>query len=187
MKRSFNITIIDFQKHYKSKTIMIKDLIISNRVTVFNGKNGAGKSTLLKAIVKLISYQGKIVSSYSFSYMPEHPIFPLDITVEEFLKNLCHESENDYDYNEFLSQYSLKHKIDCKISTLSKGMKTKLNLIQCLSQKVDVYVLDEPLSGLDDDAIQILIEYIRTSNRNFVISSHNVDAFHKLEKEIIYL
>jgi len=52
------------------------------------GVNGSGKSTLLKAIAGLIKYEGIIENNLKVSYMSEHPVFPTDLTVIEFLRTL---------------------------------------------------------------------------------------------------
>ena len=166
--------------------VKIDKISINKRVTLFIGKNGSGKSTLLKAVSNLISYEGEIITSKSISYMPENPIFPKEITVKEFLFNLYQLEPNDYDYNDLIVKFGLKDKIHEKINALSKGMQAKLNLIQSLMVDKDLYLLDEPLSGLDETSTKILVDYIKNSKKNFIISSHLEETFLGLECEVIY-
>ena len=187
MSTNFNIKIVDFTKSYPNKVIQIKNLSITKKVTIFVGENGSGKSTILKAISKLIKYQGTISSTYTFSYMPENPLFPVDITVEQFLYNLYNTSSNNYDYNKYLTKYGLINKLHSTTNTPSKGMKATLNLIQCLMRNTDVYILDEPLNGLDEESVNTLIKDIENSNKHFIISSHLEDTIKVLDKEIINL
>ena len=181
------ISITEFTKTYDKKVIHFKTLSINHKVTIFIGENGSGKSTILKAIVNLISYQGNINSDFTYSYMPEHPAFPINITVKQFLLNLYQIFKNDYDYHCLLTDYGLETRLNDEISTLSKGMKAKLNLIQCLMRNTDVYILDEPLGGLDDQSVKKLIKYIKNSPKNYIISTHIKDAFQDLDKEVIYI
>lgn len=181
------LSVNDFQKEYKGKVIHFQKIDISKRVTIFVGENGSGKSTVLKAISKRISYQGTICAPEVMSYMSEHPTFPQDITVHDFLYYLSQNDEIEYDYNQLLIKYKLKQKENDCISTLSKGMKAKLNLIQCLMRKSDIYLLDEPLSGLDHESIKTLVEDIKRSKKYFVIASHQSEAFQSLESELIYI
>lgn len=187
MSITFKIRIDHFTKTYPEKVIHIKNVSLTKKVTIFVGENGSGKSTILKGILQLISYEGIILSNHTFSYMPENPNFPLDITVKQFLSNLYHTSTNDYDYHPFITEYGLEDKINSYISTLSKGMKAKINLIQCFMRNTDVYVLDEPLNGLDEESVKLLIIHINKSSKHFIISSHLAEAFKVLDKEVLFL
>jgi len=187
MSTSFKIKINNFTKTYPEKVIHIESMSLTKKVTIFVGENGSGKSTILKGLLKLISYQGTISSNYTVSYMPENPHFPLDITVNQLLFNLYQITNNDYDYHSFISEYGLEGKLHSMINTLSKGMKSKLNLIQCIMRDTDVYILDEPLNGLDEESVTKLINHINNTNKHFIISSHLEGAFKVLNKEIISL
>lgn len=187
MSTPFKIRIDNFTKRYPDKVIHIEKVSLTKKVTIFVGENGSGKSTILKGLLNLINYEGVILSKHTLSYMPENPSFPLDITVRQFLSNLHHTSTNDYDYYQFLIEYGLESKINSYIHTLSKGMKAKLNLIQCFMRNTDVYILDEPLNGLDEESVKMLLKHINKSSKNFIISSHLEDAFKVLDKEIVYL
>lgn len=180
------IEIKNFTKIYKNKVITIPDIAIKSKVTLLIGKNGSGKSTILKAIAGMIKYKGTISTIKSISYMPENPSFPNEITLNQFLYNLYQIDDIDYDYKGLLTKFSLKSKIDEYINALSKGMKAKLNLIQCLMAQKEVYLLDEPLSGLDEKSVQLLVEYIHKTDKVFIISSHLEEAFEKLDSEVIY-
>ncbi|AIO19305.1 SkfA peptide export ATP-binding protein SkfE [Candidatus Izimaplasma bacterium HR1] len=185
MSTSSAIQISNFTKKYVNKTISIHRLEIKNRVTLFIGENGSGKSTVLKALMSIISFEGEVNHSNTLSFMPENPFFPRDITVEEFLFNLSQLNPNDYDYKPYLTKYGLNSKKTEDISSLSKGMKAKLNLIQCLIRNSDYYLLDEPLSGLDEGSVNILVNDIKKSSKSFIVSSHLEEAFDDLEKEVI--
>ncbi len=187
MNTEYTIEINNFSKSYKNKDIKLVNIIINKKVTMLIGENGSGKSTLIKAILGLISYEGEIICPYKPSFMPEFPHFPEDITCNNFLFNLGQIHKNDHDYLSLCKEFSILDKIDCKISTLSKGMKSKLNLVQCLAMKADVYILDEPLSGLDKESVKKLVSYIRNSEKSYIISSHIKTAFNKLNKDVIEL
>jgi ABC-2 type transport system ATP-binding protein len=172
-----------FYKRYRNKTVELPSITINSPITLILGKNGSGKSTLLKAITKQISFQGTISKQLKISYMPEFPSFPLDITVKEFLLNLYQPSNNDYDYNQLLTVFGLRSKVNAYIKDLSKGMKTKLNVIQCLMRNAELYCLDEPFNGLDEKSKKILISLIQSKQDHyFLITSHeNVEWEKKVE------
>ncbi len=182
------IEVNDFVKEYKNCEIRIEKLQIKDRVTLVIGENGSGKSTLFKGISNLINYQGEIIVNTKISYMSEFPKYPIDVTVNQFLTKLSNlQKDKSIDFLELLNYFDLINKIDENISRLSKGMKAKLNLIQCLMIPAELYILDEPLSGLDNDSIEKLIKYINKESKSFLISSHIENAFHSLEKQVIYL
>lgn len=186
MSTKSRIVIRNFKKKYHNCDIKIDHLILDNKVTLFIGHNGSGKSTLLKAMANLISFRGDISPNLSYSYMPENPCFPKDTTVNNFLSKLYQLNKNDYDYKGLLTNFSLEEKLHEKISTLSKGMQSKLNLIQCLMQSSDIYLLDEPLSGLDEESVKILVEYIVKSEKRYIVSSHIENPFRTLSYGVVY-
>ena len=182
------IEINNFIKKYENCKIMIDKAIIKDKVTLIVGENGSGKSTLFKAINNLINFQGEISINIRISYMPEFPKYPIDVTVNQFLTGLLKIQKNKtISFLELLNYFDLIEKIEENISDLSKGMQAKLNLIQCLMIPAELYILDEPLSGLDYDSCEKLINYINKEDKSFLISSHLEDAFSSLHKQVIYL
>lgn len=177
------IHIKDVTKKYKNIMLTYNNITIHKRITLLLGENGSGKSTLLKAIMNGIKYTGEISIVGTYSYMPEVPSFPVDTTVDSFLKTLSPQVE----HHELLAMFHLTQKQDALISTLSKGMKAKLNVIQCLMEDVDWYLLDEPLSGLDYDGLSTLIQYISRSKKRFIIATHLQAAFQSLEMDVILI
>ena len=182
------IKMLNFSKKYQNEVVSINDIFITNRITLLLGKNGSGKSTLLKAIGGLIKYEGSIDLIGKVSYMSEITSFPDDLTVSEFIYSLSnlskasvHEKEIEYLFNNF----NMMNKKNELLSSLSKGMKAKVNLIQVLIEQSDIYLLDEPINGLDKDGIVCLINYLAKSENAFIISTHIIDDFKKLKSEVI--
>lgn len=184
------INVKDFTKRYKKEEVFIKSLVISKRVTLIVGENGAGKSTILRAIGGFIKYEGDIKVNGKISYMSEFSHFPVDLKVNEFINSLKHissDTKSDEELKDLFKLFNLEDKLDLLLSSLSKGMKAKLNLIQCLMENKDIYILDEPISGLDKDGVKSLIKYIKKSLGNYIISTHLLDDFKDISNEVIYL
>lgn len=178
------LRIDNFKKEYKNKIVEIDNIILNKRVSLIVGENGCGKSTLLKAIAGLIKYQGEISLFPDSCYLSENPSYPYSITVNLFLKSLASiDKSSDTIIDFFLDLFSLKEKRESPINNLSKGMLQKLNLIQCLMQDKELYLLDEPYSGLDKKTVMLLNDYIKNSKKKFIISSHlkNFSDFEDLE------
>ena len=184
------IKISNFSKLYKIEEVIIRDILITNRITLLLGKNGSGKSTILRAIGGFIRYKGNIQISGKVVYMSEFTCFPTDITVKDFIYSLNKVSMNkttEIEIENLFKLFNLSNKTSHLISSLSKGMKAKLNLVQVLIEKSDIYLLDEPINGLDKDGVKCLINYLEKSDKNFIISTHLIDDFKNLKSEVIYL
>lgn len=186
----YPIKVFNFIKEYKNEVVTIKDFIIGKRITLLVGKNGSGKSTILRAIAGFIKYEGIVEVSGKVSYMSELPYFPNDLTMDEFISSLNSISKiknKESDIKELLRLFKIEGKRKQLLSSLSKGMKAKVNLIQCLMEEADIYLLDEPISGLDKDGVNCLIKYIDNSEKIFIISTHLVSDFKDVSNEVINL
>ena len=131
---------------------------------LFLGQNGSGKSTTIKLILNYLKGEkGLINRDYnSYCYMPEKTILPDYITIEEFLKDLAYLSKN-CDYERYLETFNMEKNL--LIGGLSKGNKQKVALIQLLMEDKDLYVLDEPTNGLDQESINILVKLLKEKNK----------------------
>ena len=186
----YSIKVSNFSKKYKIEEVIIKDILITNRITLLIGKNGSGKSTLLRSIGGFIKYKGDIQINGKVAYMSEFTSFPTDLSVKEFIYSLNKVSKNkttEKEINNLFKLFNLSNKTSHLLSSLSKGMKAKINLVQVLIEKSDIYLLDEPINGLDKDGVKCLINYLETSNKYFLISTHLIDDFKNLKSEVINL
>jgi len=184
------ISVKDFRKKYRKHIVLINDLTINKRVNLLVGKNGSGKSTLLKGISQLISYDGEIIVNGKTCFMSEEINYPNDLFLIEFLIQLNRISKNPINPNkidDLLVNFDLFNKKNKKLNSLSKGMKAKVNIVQCLMESADIYLLDEPLSGLDKKGVSCLISYIKESTNKFVISTHLATDFSEISNEVFYL
>ena len=179
--------ITEFKKQYKGDTVEMADIYTDKRILVLKGDNGSGKSTVLKAISNMISYKGQIESKGTKSFMSETVKFPSDMTVMEVVNSINYidqiSSEN---ITKLVDQFDIAHKLNEKISTLSKGMKMKLQLICTFLIEKDIYILDEPFSGLDRASVVNLVGYILKSKKRFIIATH-IDIDFKEECDVIML
>jgi ABC-2 type transport system ATP-binding protein len=148
---------------------------------LFIGHNGSGKSTTVKLILNLIrNKKGIINRDYnSYCYMPERTTLPDYITVEDFLKDLSFLSKN-CDYERYLEIFNMER--NTLISSLSKGNKQKVALIQLLMEDKDLYVLDEPTNGLDQESINTLIKLLKEKNKKgktIIVVTHYKKLFNR--------
>ena len=142
------------------------------------GENGAGKTTLFRSIAGLESCKGTIESEFKplknhLGLLQTHPFFFSKITGQEYLQLLCNarnmelpdlQKNNIFDLP--LNQYA---------STYSTGMKKKLAFLGVLLQKNEVFILDEPFNGVDNQSnliITKIIHQLKKQNKIVLISSH---------------
>ena len=123
------------------------------------GPNGSGKTTLIKLINDLLTpTSGEVLinglkpgveSKKIISYLPERTYLNMNLRVEEVI---AYFKDFYTDFDEDKAHKLLdKLKIDSKtkLKTLSKGTKEKVQLILVMSRKADLYILDEPIGGVD--------------------------------------
>ncbi len=182
------IRITKYEKQYKKTKITINHAHSTNRITLIKGANGSGKTTLLKSIANLNHYQGTIEVCYPAYYIEETALFPGAMRVRDYLSALASLNKiPNRKCHYLLGYFAMTSYIDKQFSTLSKGMKQKINLIQTLMVPSNCYLLDEPLSGLDNQTIHKLIKLIKAAKSHFIIATHNPTLFHTLNPEIITL
>ncbi|UMT74928.1 ATP-binding cassette domain-containing protein [Staphylococcus roterodami] len=161
--------------------------IPKNSITLIDGYNGSGKSVTLKLIAKIYKpTSGKLISNGVVSYAPDQFPTSLNLTLDEYFNYLkkiyklpTYSKMIDY----MVSNFNLEQFLDFKVNNCSKGTRQKVNIIQCLVKPADIYILDEPFSGLDKDSIDFLGNYLCEikSKATIIISSHE----HNINKKII--
>lgn len=144
----------------------------------FVGDNGSGKTTLFKCIAGIESHDGNIHSELSnikdhLGYLQTTPIFLSRITGWEYLKLLC--SSRQISEEKFEEHNIFDLPLREYAENYSTGMKKKLALTGLLLQKNELFILDEPFSGVDlHSNIKILkiIQDLKASGKTLLISSH---------------
>lgn len=171
-------------KSYLNKTF---DLEIKNKdQLLIVGKNGSGKSTLVKLITKYIKPSSGLIKTNisKISYLEEQISLPNHLIVKDYLniiENIKKSPLNYYLINEF------KIPLDKKINELSKGNKQKLAIITAFTGNSCLVVLDEPLNGLDDEAIEIFLNYIESYDQALIIITHYLNLYEHLNLKVISL
>ena len=164
------------------------------------GKNGAGKSTLMKLINDLlvptsgsIKFKGKPLGVYSKShiaFLPEQTYLDKYTTIEYSL-NLFEDFYKDFDRKKaekLLESLDLDPKQ--KILKMSKGMQEKFQLALVMSRKADLYVLDEPLGGVDPATRDYILDTILKNfddGASILISTHLISDIERILDEVIMI
>lgn len=188
-----NLTKVFRNKKFK-KVDALKGLnleILQGEVLGFLGPNGAGKSTTIKMVVGLMKPTDGVVyindqlasnpnSRLKVGFLPENPAFYDFLSAREylsfvgrafklsgkFLENKC---------EEVLALVDLKEASRRPIRTYSKGMVQRLGLAQTLVHDPDIYILDEPMSGLDPIGralVKNIIKGLKFQGKTVFFSTH---------------
>jgi ABC-2 type transport system ATP-binding protein len=194
-----------FSKRYgKNKDFAVKDVsltVYGGEIFGFLGPNGAGKSTTIKSIVGIqpltegtISICGfdvekqPVMAKRQIGYVPDHYALYEKLTAREYVNYIAdiygvsHETRQEL-IPHYVNLFHLEESFDSKIQTFSHGMKQKVTIIAALIHEPKLWLLDEPLTGLDPDSIYQVKECMRqhASKGNIVMfSSHIIDVVENL-------
>ena len=196
------LTIKNLNKSYKDKEILknINLNINSGKIIGLLGKNGTGKSTLIKLINDLLTPDsGEILikgekigieSKKIISYLPERTYLDKSMTVEETLLYF----DEFYDNFDIKKAKKLLKDLDLdvkeKLSKMSKGMQEKVCLVLVMSRKADLYILDEPLGGVDPATRDYILDTILNNfneSASVIISTHLISDIEKILDEVIFI
>lgn len=204
------IKVIGLSKRY-DKSIVLREIdlsINSGELIGYIGPNGAGKSTTIKILCGLIpDFEGEakvlgmdvkketIEIKRKIGYIPENAALYETLTPIEYLLFVGQlyqlpEKSVLQKANDLLRLFDLEKAKESRMTTFSKGMKQKVLLISGMLHNPEIIFLDEPLSGLDANAV-ILVKEILTqlkqSGKTIFYSSHIMDVVEKLSDRIIII
>ena len=146
--------------------------ITSGCITILKGKNGSGKTTLLKAILNIIEpsagsiyWKGKLLKKnlYDFynnvTYIADSTSSLAKLTVKDNIsiwKKIFLSNINDSQIETALKTLKLENYSNQKVGTLSLGEKKKLEFLRLILENKKLWILDEPLSSLDEESIELI-------------------------------
>ena len=164
------------------------------------GPNGSGKTTLIKLLNDLlvpnsgeILIQGNhpgVETKKIISYLPERTYLSFNMRIKEVIQYF-----KDF-YDDFREEvaYELLKKLGInpndQLKTLSKGMKEKVQLILVMSRKAQLYILDEPIGGVDPAARDYILDTILKNfneDASIIISTHLISDIEKILDEVIFI
>ena len=196
------LEINNLSKSYDNK-VVLKDInlsITSGKIIGLLGKNGAGKTTLIKLINDLLTpttgeilINGKKVGVESkkvISYLPERTYLNKQMKVSEVIDYFKDFYE---DFDEKKAKKLLKDldlDINEHLTKMSKGMQEKVGLVLVMSRNADLYILDEPLGGVDPATRDYILDTILSNfneNASVIISTHLISDIERILDEVIFI
>ena len=170
-------------------------------ITILKGKNGSGKTTLLKAILNLIEpsfgsifWKGKLLKRNLYDFY-NHATYIADttsslrkLTIKDnvniwkkfFISNI-----NDAQIETALKTLKLDNYLNKKVGTLSFGETKKLEFLRLIMENKNVWILDEPLSNLDEDSIELMKQTFEdhcSKEGSVIFSSHQNPGIYVTEE-----
>lgn len=174
--------------------------IDSGHIIGLLGPNGSGKSTLIKIIAGLLSpTSGEIYikeepigieSKKTVSYLPDHSYLNSWMRVRDIIDFFDDFYENFESIRAYDMLAKLKINPKSKLRTLSKGTLEKVQLILVMSRKADLYLLDEPIAGVDPAARDYILNTIISNyseNASILISTHLISDVENILDEVIFI
>ncbi len=189
-------------KKYDDK-LVLKDINLKigrGKIVGLLGKNGEGKTTMIKLINDLLTpttgevlingMHPNVETKKIIAYLPERTYLDKDMKVSEVIKYF-----NDF-YDNFDSKKALKLlkdldlDVNARLSKMSKGMQEKVQLILVMSRDAEIYILDEPLGGVDPATRDYILDTILTNFKEgatVIISTHLISDIERILDEVIFI
>lgn len=189
------------KRYMRKQAVKNVNLVLEDgRVYALLGPNGSGKTTFMKMVAGLVkpttgllSYNGGAIgveSKKKVAYMSTEPFFYSYMTVKQVGKYFedFFEDFSMKRYEELICRMELK--MEDKAKELSSGLAAKLKLAATLARDAQLYMLDEPLNGIDiiarEQILQTIVESA-TEGKTIVISSHLVDELEPIVDSVVFM
>lgn len=167
----------------------------------FLGPNGAGKSTIIKSIVGIQTITSgsievcgydvekqSVQAKLNLGFVPDHYALYENLTGREYINYIADlysvsKEERDETIEKMVTRFQLQGAFDNQMKTYSHGMKQKIAIMAALVHNPKVWILDEPLTGLDPTSIHEVKECMKehaTKGNIVFFSSHIIDVVEKI-------
>ncbi len=171
---------VDLSKSYGSSPALtsLSLELEKGKIIGLLGPNGSGKTTLIKLIAGLLTPSSGAIyidgltpspaTKAMVSYLPERPYFDMGMRVRECIDYFADFYE-DFDTGlaqKMLTDFNID--FNAKMKTLSKGTKEKVQLVLVMARRAKLYLLDEPIAGVDPSAREYIL--------NTIIAAYNKEA-----------
>ena len=197
------IEIQGLTKAYDAQHVAVNNVSLvlpQGKIIGLLGPNGSGKTTLIKMLNGLLTPTQGVIriggrpvgveTKAHVSYLPDRTYLSGNKKVTQILDFFC----------DFYADFSRERAIgmlgslgvdpDARMGTLSKGTKEKVQLILVMSREADLYILDEPIAGVDPAARDYILRTILNNynpNATVLISTHLIGDLEQVLDEVIFM
>ena len=196
------VNIKNLSKSYGEKKVLdnINLTITNGKIVGLLGKNGAGKTTLIKLINDLLTpTEGKILingksvgveTKKIISYLPERTYLNKQMKVTEVLDYFSDFYDNFDKVKALKLLKDLDLDVNMNLTKMSKGMQEKVQLVLVMSRSADLYILDEPLGGVDPATRDYILDTILSNfkeDASVIISTHLISDIERILDEVVFI
>ena len=182
--------------------------ISAGEVVGIVGSNGAGKSTIIKSIIGVLPFQQGSIEINGFDintqseqakrqigYVPDdHSVYD-KLTGREYINYIgslygATKQQKEYVAGDLAKQFDIAYALDTQIAGYSHGMNQKICILGALVHSPALWVLDEPMVGLDPQTMALLVKMIRDyadEHHSVLFSSHSLDTVKKACDVVIFI
>ena len=200
MSELLKITNVTKKYHHFKALNNVSMTLESGKIIGLLGPNGSGKTTLIKIINGLLKdYEGEVLvdgknvgidSRKIISYLPDENYFQDWMYIKDVL-SIFSDLYEDFDKENCLTLMN-RFKLDkgMKIKEMSKGMKEKFQLSLVMSRKAKLYILDEPIAGVDPAAREVILDVILNNYEEdalVLISTHLIIDLETIFDDVVFL
>lgn len=202
MTNNYLLEFSNITKKYGSKVALdnVSFNLEPGKIIGLLGPNGSGKSTILKLVngllqptegeIKIMGNPPGIMSKSIISYLPERTYLNEWMKISDLI-NFFADFYIDFDIKKAKEMViALKLDPNHKLKTLSKGNKEKVQLILVMSRKAKLYLLDEPIGGVDPATRDFILDTIISnylSDATLMISTHLISDIERIFDEVILI
>ena len=192
----------NLSKSYGTKEVLknVNLKIEPGKIYGLLGPNGSGKTTMIKIINGLLQptsgeilvqgHRPGIESKKVISFLPERTYLNMNMKVSELIQ-FFKDFYEDFDEKKARKLLErLKIKEQDKLKNMSKGTKEKVQLVMVMSRKAELYILDEPIGGVDPASRDYILETILTNfneGSSILISTHLIADIEKILDQVIFI
>ncbi len=206
------LKVSNFSKKYSGSKVYsahnINFTVGQGEVVGLVGSNGAGKSTIIKSIIGVLPFtEGEITvggfdlikqpeqAKKHIGYVPDdHSVYE-KLTGTEYINYIgslygAGKEQKKYVIEDLAKRFEIQHALNIQIANYSHGMRQKICILGALVHNPSLWVLDEPMVGLDHQTMNLLSEYIRgyaDGGRSVLFSSHNLDVVRKTCDKVVFI
>ena len=197
------VQINNLTKIYEKQKLALDHMTLTiprGRIIGLLGPNGSGKTTLIKLISGLlVATEGEVLinglrpgpeTKAVVSYLPERTYFQGGMKVKELIAYFAdfYQDFRPERARQMLANLNIDE--NARLKTLSKGTKEKVQLIMVMSRDAQLYILDEPIAGVDPAARDYILKTIISNyneNATVLISTHLISDIEKVLDEVVFI
>ncbi len=190
-------------KKYKNGPVAVNNISLTlerGRIIGLLGPNGSGKTTLIKMLngllcptegtIAISGHAPGVESKSKVSYLPEKTYLPDSMKVGGVVDYFAKFYDDFRKERAYAMFQSLNIALSAPLKTLSKGTKEKVQLILVMSRDAELFILDEPIAGVDPAARDYIIKTIISNyneNATILLSTHIISDIENILDEVIFL